>query len=50
LAQREAIHIPISAGGEVELRLHISNGGHPIPTDPRVLNFRVFRADLCDDD
>ena len=41
--------VPASLPGKQELVLHITNGGTPIPTDPRILNFRVFRAELLPD-
>jgi hypothetical protein len=51
LAGREQLRIPLPASAEKQLkvRLHIGNGGQRIPQDPRILNFRVFRAELCED-
>ncbi len=47
--QKLRVPVPASLPGKQELVLHITNGGTPIPTDPRILNFRVFRAELLPD-
>jgi hypothetical protein len=47
--QRLRVPVPANLPGKQDLVLHITNGGTPIPTDPRILNFRVFRAELLPD-
>jgi hypothetical protein len=51
LAKAERLRIPLPAvpGASAEVRLFIEGGRLPIPRDPRVLNFRVLRAELSDD-
>ena len=34
--------VPVEAGSGTPVRLHVDNGGHSTPKDPRVLNYRVF--------
>jgi hypothetical protein len=43
---REIVHIllPVRPGQTEQFRLHIPNGGRRIPSDPRILNFNVFRC------
>jgi hypothetical protein len=36
------VFVPVEAGKEAEFRLHVDGGGKTIPSDPRILNFRVF--------
>ena len=52
LTGRKQLNIPLPPDRlkNLELRLHITNGGTPIPTDPRILNFRVFRAEFSMED
>jgi hypothetical protein len=38
--------LPVKAGEPNEFRLHVNNGGKRIESDPRILNFRVFRLSL----
>jgi hypothetical protein len=39
--------LPTHVGAENRFVLHIDGGGKQVPTDPRVLNFRVFKAELA---
>ena len=34
--------LPVAGGRTNQFRLHVDGGGKTVPTDPRVLNFRVF--------
>lgn len=36
--------LPVQRGTAAEFRLHVDGGGRRISSDPRILNFRVFRA------
>ncbi len=40
--------LPDGKGKEVTYRLHVDGGGKKIPTDPRILNFRVFKLKTLD--
>lgn len=42
------LHLPLAASEASTFRLHISGGGKKIPSDPRILNFRVFRIGFAD--
>ncbi|MDQ3011876.1 MAG: glycosyltransferase [Acidobacteriota bacterium] len=46
--QREVVKavLPTMPGRTTIFRLHAPAGGNAIPTDPRILNFRVFKASL----
>ena len=35
--------LPVVKGKDVTYRLHVDGGGKKIPSDPRILNFRVFK-------
>lgn len=37
--------IPVEAGKPMTVRLHVDDGGKKIPSDPRILNFRVFQVE-----
>ncbi len=42
--------LPVQAGRDTSVRLHVDGGGKKIPKDPRILNFRVFSiADASND-
>jgi FkbM family methyltransferase len=47
---RRVIHmrLPIVKGQSAIFRLHVEGGGIPVPNDPRILNFRVFRYGWSD--
>lgn len=46
VASRQQVYIPLSRGDRVEtLQLSVTGGGKRIPSDPRIMNFRVFLAD-----
>ena len=38
------LFLPTEAGKINQFRLHVDGGGKRIPSDPRILNFRVFRV------
>jgi len=42
---REAVKlfVPVETGKQNEFKLHVDGGGRRIPSDPRILNFRVFQ-------
>jgi hypothetical protein len=40
--------LPAAAGKEVSYRLHVDGGGKKISSDPRTLNFRVFKLKALD--
>jgi hypothetical protein len=40
--------LPSVKGKEVTYRLHVDGGGKKIPSDPRTLNFRVFKLKVLD--
>jgi hypothetical protein len=42
------LFLPVEAGKTNEFRLHVDGGGKKAPNDPRILNFRVFEANLED--
>jgi hypothetical protein len=42
--QTVIIYPPTGTSKKSEYRLHLEGGGQQIPSDPRVLNFRVFRV------
>jgi hypothetical protein len=42
------INIPPAASGMQRIRLHVPDGGLPVPHDPRIMNFRFFRCDWVD--
>ncbi len=44
--QRIEIPLPAGLGGSAIFRLHADGGGLPTPSDPRTLNFRVFKLEL----
>lgn len=47
--RREVIEVPLRlAPGRSAVTLHVDGGGRRIPTDPRILNFRVFSASWTD--
>jgi hypothetical protein len=37
------VRLPASSSGSTRYRIHIDGGGASIPSDPRILNLRVFR-------
>ena len=41
--QTVQLFLPLAAGQENVFVLHVSGGGKWVPTDPRILNFRVFK-------
>lgn len=49
---REVVNVtlPITQGQSTVIRLHIEGGDLPTPSDPRILNFRVFRFGWSDDE
>ena len=38
--------LPSGLGTQTDFRLHIDSGGKRSETDPRILNFRVFKIEL----
>lgn len=40
--------LPVVKGKDSTYRLHLDGGGKKIPTDPRILNFRVFKLKTLD--
>ena len=40
--------LPVVKGKDATYRLHLDGGGKKIPTDPRILNFRVFQLKTLD--
>ena len=38
--------LPVKPNVKKDFRLRVDTGGRRIPSDPRILNFRVFRIDL----
>ena len=45
---RESIKlfVPVEGGKPNQFQLHVDGGGKKIPTDPRILNFRIFEVSL----
>jgi hypothetical protein len=46
--QRVKLLLPGASKGEATYRLHVDGGGKKIPSDPRTLNFRVFKLKTLD--
>jgi hypothetical protein len=46
--QTVQLFLPLAAGQESTFVLHVSGGGKRIATDPRILNFRVFKLGLVE--
>ena len=46
--QTVQLFLPLAAGQESTFVLHVSGGGKRVATDPRILNFRVFKLGLVE--
>lgn len=49
-SQKVRFDIPVRAGQDTAVTLHVDGGGKRIPKDPRILNYRVFSIDDASED
>jgi hypothetical protein len=48
--QAITLSLPLTPGQTERVTLHVQGGGRRVPSDPRLLNFRVFRCDWVPSD